>query len=38
MHRVERIADVIFVVAMVGMVGVCALITYSMTLPAPPAH
>ena len=34
MHRVERIADAIFIVAMIGMVSVCALITYSMTLPA----
>jgi hypothetical protein len=38
MHRVERFADVIFIIAMVAMVGVCALITYSITLPAPPAH
>jgi hypothetical protein len=33
MHRVERIADGIFILAMIGMVGVCALITYSITVP-----
>ena len=34
MHRIERAADVLFIVAMIGMVGICALITYSITLPA----
>ena len=33
MHRVERIADGIFILAMIGMVAVCALITYTMTVP-----
>lgn len=33
MHRIERAADVIFIVAMIGMVGICALITYSMAAP-----
>ena len=33
MHRLERIADAIFILAMVGMVGICALITYSVALP-----
>jgi hypothetical protein len=32
MHRVERVADAIFIVAMVGMVGICALITYSVSV------
>src|ERR1044071_816437 len=31
MHKIERLADVIFIVAMIGMVGVCTLITYSIT-------
>jgi hypothetical protein len=35
MHRLERIADAIFIVAMVGMVVVCALITYTISVPAP---
>jgi hypothetical protein len=35
MHRLERIADAIFIVAMVGMVVVCALITYTISIPAP---
>src|SRR5262245_38198345 len=34
MHRLEKIADGIFIVAMIGMVGVCALITYTMSVPA----
>ena len=33
MHRVERIADTIFIVAMIGMVAICALITYTISLP-----
>ena len=33
MHRLERIADVIFIVAMIGMVVVCALITYTISIP-----
>ena len=33
MHRLERIADTIFISAMIGMVIVCALITYSISLP-----
>src|SRR5437773_4114314 len=33
MHRLERIADGIFIVAMVGMVVVCALITYTISIP-----
>jgi hypothetical protein len=34
MHRLERIADAIFIIAMIGMVVVCALITYSVSIPA----
>jgi hypothetical protein len=33
MHRIERAADAIFIVAMIGMVAICALITYSVALP-----
>src|SRR5216110_3678952 len=34
MHRLEKIADAIFIVAMIGMVVVCALITYSISIPS----
>jgi hypothetical protein len=34
MHRLERIADGIFILAMTGMVVICAIITYSVALPA----
>src|SRR3954447_12687298 len=34
MHRRERIADGIFILAMVMMVVICAFITYSIALPA----
>ncbi len=34
MHRLEKIADEIFIIAMIGMVIVCALITYTMSVPA----
>jgi hypothetical protein len=33
MHRLEKIADGIFIVAMIGMVVVCALITYTLSMP-----
>jgi hypothetical protein len=33
MHRLERIADGIFIIAMIGMVVVCTLITYSVSVP-----
>jgi hypothetical protein len=33
MHRLEKIADGIFIVAMIGMVVVCALITYTISMP-----
>ena len=34
MHRRERIADGIFILAMILMVIICAFITYAITLPA----
>jgi hypothetical protein len=34
MHRLEKIADGIFIVAMIGMVVICALITYTISVPA----
>lgn len=34
MHRLEKIADGIFIVAMIGMVIICALITYTISVPA----
>jgi len=34
MHRLEKIADAIFIIAMIGMVVVCALVTYSISMPA----
>ncbi|PYL22635.1 MAG: hypothetical protein DMF37_11735 [Verrucomicrobia bacterium] len=33
MHRLERIADGIFIMAMIGMVVICALITYTISIP-----
>ena len=33
MHRLEKIADGIFIVAMIGMVAVCAVITYTISIP-----
>src|SRR5437764_13173369 len=33
-HRLQRIADVIFIMAMIGMVVICALITYTISIPA----
>jgi len=33
MHRLERIADGIFILAMIGMVIICALITYNISIP-----
>jgi hypothetical protein len=34
MHRLERIADGIFIIAMIGMVVICALVTYTISAPA----
>ena len=33
MHRLEKFADGIFILAMVEMVAICALITYTITVP-----
>ena len=33
MHRMERIADGIFILAMILMVVICGFITYAMALP-----
>src|SRR5438034_8274665 len=33
MHRLEKVADVTFIVAMIGMVIICALITYTISVP-----
>jgi Kef-type K+ transport system membrane component KefB len=33
MHRLEKFADGIFIIAMIGMVFICALITYSISVP-----
>ena len=33
MHRLEKIADGIFIVAMIGMVIICAVITYTVSIP-----
>ena len=33
MHRLEKIADGIFILAMIGMVIICALITYNISAP-----
>jgi hypothetical protein len=34
MHRVERLADITFLFAMTVMTGICAVITYAMSLTA----
>src|SRR5213080_309796 len=36
MHRLEKIADGIFIFAMIGVVIICALITYTISVPARP--
>jgi Kef-type K+ transport system membrane component KefB len=33
MHRLEKVADGIFILAMIGMVIICALITYNISVP-----
>ena len=33
MHRIESVADAIFIIAMIGMVAICALITYTVASP-----
>jgi len=37
MHRLEKLADAIFIIAMIGMVIICALITYTIFIPPRPA-
>ncbi|BCU75372.1 hypothetical protein [Luteolibacter sp. LG18] len=32
MYRVERCADIIFIIAMIGMVGVCGFVTWAIAL------
>ena len=34
MHRLERTADVVFILAMVVMVMICAFLTYAVSAPA----
>ena len=36
MHHLEKIADGIFILAMIGMGIICALITYTISVPARP--
>ncbi len=38
MRRIERMADAIFIGAMVAMVVICGFITYAVTLPPPLSH
>jgi ABC-type Na+ efflux pump permease subunit len=38
MHRIERLADFIFIVAMVFMAIICGFITYAVSLNPVPAH
>lgn len=33
MHRLEKVADATFIIAMIGMVIICALITYNISAP-----
>jgi formate-dependent nitrite reductase membrane component NrfD len=33
MHRIERTADAIFILAMIVMVAICAFLTYAVTSP-----
>jgi hypothetical protein len=34
-HRLERVADGVFILAMIVMVMICAFITYAISSPAP---
>jgi uncharacterized membrane protein YwzB len=36
MHRLEKVTDVTFIIAMIGMVIICALITYTISAPPRP--
>jgi hypothetical protein len=33
MHRLEKMADAVFILAMIGVVIICALITYNISVP-----
>jgi hypothetical protein len=33
MHRIERAADAVFILAMIVMVAICAFLTYAVTSP-----
>jgi hypothetical protein len=37
MHRLEKIADGISILAMIGMVIICALLPYTISVPARPS-
>ena len=37
MHRLEKVADITFIVAMIGMVIICALITYNISVSPRPS-
>lgn len=38
MHKIERLADIIFITAMIAMVVICGFITYAVAIPSLPAH
>src|SRR6266516_4242634 len=38
MHRIERAADVVFIVAMVMMTAICGFITYSISISSTAGH
>jgi hypothetical protein len=41
MHKIERLADIIFItamIAMIAMVVICGFITYAVAIPSLPAH
>jgi hypothetical protein len=38
MHSIERLADIFFIIAMVGMVVICAFIAYAVNLSPAPGH
>lgn len=35
MHRIERAADAVFILAMIVMVAICAFLTYAVSAPTP---
>jgi hypothetical protein len=38
MHKIERAADVVFIVAMVMMTAICGFITYSISVSSTAGH